>query len=59
MVMKYNTVGYLGFSVDHQKDTGRDIESKDIRTAILNRLASMTDSELYKEVYYVKKLENE
>ena len=57
--MKYNTVGYLGFSVDHQKDTGRDIESKDIRTAILNRLASMTDSELYSEIEWGETIDNE
>jgi len=57
--MKYNTVGYLGFSVDHQKESWRYIESKDIRTAILNRLASMTDSELHSEIDWGETIDNE
>ena len=57
--MKYNTVGYLGFSVDHQKESWRTIETKDIRLAILIRLASMTDSELFGEIDWGETIDNE
>ena len=58
-MIKYNTVGYLGFTVDHQKGAYLYIESRDIRTAILNRLASMTDSELYSEIEWGETVDNE
>ena len=57
--MKYNSIGYLGFTVDHDKESWRTIETKDIRLAILIRLASMTDSELYSEIDWVETIENE
>ena len=57
--MKNNTVAYLGFTVDHQKGDYLYIESRDIRTAILNRLASMTDSELYSEIEWGETVDNE
>jgi hypothetical protein len=58
MKYKYNTVGYLGFSIDHE-DNRIFIEDKDIRTAILNRLASMTDEELESEIDWGETIENE
>ena len=48
--MKYNTVGYLGFTVDHKKETVSNIEPDNIRNEILHRLALMTDDELYAEI---------
>ena len=57
--MKYNTVGYLGFTVDHDDESWRYIESNNIRNAILNRLASMTDSELYGEIDWGETIDNE
>jgi len=57
--MNYNTVGYLGFTVDHKKMSWRTIETKDIRLAILIRLASMTDSELYSEIDWGETIDNE
>jgi len=56
--MKYNTVGYLGFTVNHEDDRVF-IEDKDIRTAILTRLASMTDEELQSEIDWGETIENE
>ena len=58
--MKYNTVGFLGFTVDHEEELHHvALEPKDIRTAILNRLASMTDSELYDEIELGETVDNE
>ena len=58
--MKYNTIGYLGFTVDHEEELHHvSLEPKDIRTAILNRLASMTDSELYDEIELRETIDNE
>jgi hypothetical protein len=56
--MKYNTTGFLGFKVDHEDDR-IFIADKDIRTAILNRLASMTDEELSSEIDWGETIENE
>ena len=59
--MKYNTVGYLGFTVDHNEKLPslRYIESSNVRMAILNRLDSMTDSELYSEIDWGETIDNE
>ena len=46
----YNTVGYLGFTVDHKKEPHSSIDPDQIRKEILNRLALMTDSELLSEI---------
>tara|TARA_A100000164_G_C21380109_1_gene528234 strand:+ start:394 stop:573 length:180 start_codon:yes stop_codon:yes gene_type:complete len=56
--MKYNTIGFLGFTVNHEDDR-IFIEDKDIRTAILTRLASMTDEELQIEIDWGETVENE
>lgn len=56
--MKYNTIGFLGFKVNHEDDR-IFIEDKDIRIAILNRLASMTDEELQSEIDWGSTVENE
>ena len=50
MVIKYNTVVYLGFTVDHKKEPHSSIEPDQIRKEILHRLALMTDDELYAEI---------
>jgi len=47
--MTFNTVGYLDFTIEHEDDR-IFIADKDLRTAILNRLASMTDEELSSEI---------
>ena len=58
--MKYNSIGFLGFTVDHEEELHHvALEPKDIRTAILNRLASMTDSELYSEIEWGETVDNE
>ena len=49
-MIKYNTVGYLGFTVDHKKESVSNIEPDNIRNEILHRLALMTDDELYAEI---------
>lgn len=49
-MIKYNTVGYLGFTVDHKKEPVSSIEPDQIRKEILHRLALMTDDELYAEI---------
>ena len=59
MNKNYNSIGFLGFTVEHQKGSWRYIESRDIRTAILNRLASMTDSELDSEIEWGETVDNE
>jgi len=48
--MKYNTVGYLGFTVDHKKESVSSMKPDNIRNEILHRLALMTDDELYAEI---------
>ena len=59
-MMKYNSIGFLGFTVDHEEELHHvALEPKDIRTAILNRLASMTDSELYSEIEWGETVDNE
>ena len=59
-MIKYNTVGYLGFTVDHEEELHHvALEPKDIRNAILNRLVSMTDSELHSEIDWGETIDNE
>ena len=60
MVMKYNTVGYLGFTVDHEEELHHvALEPKDIRNAIFSRLVSMTDDELFSEIDWGETIDNE
>ena len=49
--MKYNSLGFLGFSVDHvTEDPYRSVSADDIRKAIIKRLANCTDDQLLDEV---------
>lgn len=57
-LMKYNTEGFLSFTVDHEDDR-IFVEDKTIRTAILTRLASMTDEELQSEITWGDTIDNE
>tara|TARA_R100000455_G_C6142882_1_gene35300 strand:- start:70 stop:243 length:174 start_codon:yes stop_codon:yes gene_type:complete len=45
--MKYNSLGFLGFSVDHvTKDPYRSVSADDIRKAIIQKLAEYSDDDL-------------
>jgi len=49
--MKYNSLGFLGFSVDHiTEDPYRSVSEDDVRNAIIKRLANCTDDQLLDEV---------
>ncbi len=49
--MKYNSVGFLGFSVDHiTEDPYLTVTADDVRKAIIKRLADCTDDQLLDEV---------
>ena len=49
--MKYNSLGFLGFSVDHvTEDPYRSVSADDIRKAIIKRLANCTDDQLLDEI---------
>jgi len=49
--MKYNSLGFLGFSVDHiTEDPYRSVSADDVRKAIIKRLANCTDDQLLDEV---------
>lgn len=49
--MKYNSVGFLGFSVDHiTEDPYLTVTADDVRKAIIKRLADSTDDQLLDEV---------
>ena len=49
--MKYNSRGFLGFSVDHEtKDSDNSVRADDIRKAIIKRLADLTDEDLIQSV---------
>ena len=48
---KYNSVGFLGFSVDHiTEDPYLTVTADDVRKAIIKRLADCTDDQLLDEV---------
>ena len=50
-MIKYNSLGFLGFSVDHvTEDPYRSVSADDIRKAIIKRLANCTDDQLLDEV---------
>ena len=49
--MKYNSVGFLGFSVEHlTEDPYQSVSADDVRKAIIKRLADCTDDQLLDEV---------
>ena len=49
--MKYNSVGFLGFSVDHKnKCVDKSVQANDIRKAILNMLNKLSDEDLVQVV---------
>ena len=49
--MKYNSRGFLGFSVDHEtEDPDESVGADDIRKAIIKRLADLNDEDLISSV---------
>jgi hypothetical protein len=49
--MKYNSRGFLGFSVDHEtKDPDESVRADHIRKAIIKRLADLNDEDLISSV---------
>jgi len=49
--MKYNSRGFLGFSVDHEtEDPDESVRADDIRKAIIKRLADLNDEDLISSV---------
>jgi len=49
--MKYNSRGFLGFSVDHEtEDSDNSVKADDIRKAIIKRLADLNDEDLISSV---------
>ena len=49
--VKYNSVGFLGFSVEHlTEDPYQSVSADDVRKAIIKRLADCTDDQLLDEV---------
>jgi len=49
--MKYNSRGFLGFSVDHKtEDPDKSVRADDIRKAIIKRLADLNDEDLISSV---------
>tara|TARA_R100001086_G_C11637442_1_gene203511 strand:- start:43 stop:225 length:183 start_codon:yes stop_codon:yes gene_type:complete len=49
--MQYNSIGFLGFTVDHlTEDPYRSVSADDVRKAIIKRLANCTDDQLLDEV---------
>ena len=49
--MKYNSRGFLGFSVDHEtEDPDESVKADDIRKAIIKRLADLNDEDLISSV---------
>ena len=49
--MKYNSRGFLGFSVDHKtEDSDNSVKADDIRKAIIKRLADLNDEDLISSV---------
>jgi len=49
--MTYNSMGFLGFSVNHEtEDPYLSVTADDLRKAIIKRLADCSDSDLLSEV---------
>ena len=49
--MKYNSMGFLGFSVEHTtEDPYKSVSADDVRKAIIKRLANCSDEDLLSEV---------
>ena len=49
--MKYNSRGFLGFSVDHKTENpDKSVRADDIRKAIIKRLADLNDEDLISSV---------
>ena len=49
--MKYNSRGFLGFSVDHEtEDPDESVRADDIRKVIIKRLADLNDEDLISSV---------
>ena len=49
--MKYNSRGFLGFSIDHEtEDPDESVRADDIRKAIIKRLADLNDEDLISSV---------
>ena len=49
--MKYNSRGFLGFSVDHEtEDPDESVRADDIRKAIIKRVADLNDEDLISSV---------
>ena len=58
--MKYDTVCYLGFVIKHDTKEPDELENVGaIRIAILDRLASMTDSQILGEIEYGETIDDE
>ena len=58
--MKYYTVCYLGFVIKHDTKEPDELENVEaIRTAILKRLASMTDNQILGEIEYGETIDDE
>ena len=58
--MKYNTVCHLGFTINHDTEEPDGIENVGaIRIAILDRLASMTDSQILGEIEFGETIDDE
>ena len=58
--MKYNTVCYLGFTINHDTEEPDELENVGaIRIAILDRLASMTDNQILGEIEFGETIDDE
>ena len=58
--MQYNSIGFLGFTVDHlTEDPYRSVSADDVRKAIIKRLANCTDDQLLDEVSLDDTYEND
>jgi len=58
--MKYNSLGFLGFSVNHiTENPYKSVSADDIRKAIIKRLANCTDDQLLDEVSLDDTYEND
>ena len=58
--MTWNVMYDITFSVENcPEENGTNVNPKDIREAILKRLASLTDDELYEEVGFCDSFEEE
>tara|TARA_R100001015_G_C4494931_1_gene71316 strand:- start:56 stop:238 length:183 start_codon:yes stop_codon:yes gene_type:complete len=57
---KYDTVCYLGFTIKHDTEEPSVLENvRAIRSAILSKVASMTDQEILSEIEYGETIDDE